>query len=77
MSEALVILFVLALWTALLTAIAAARRLLRGAPTTEELEVEELRARRARGEIPYAQYDERRRQLGEASARARGEGAGR
>jgi uncharacterized membrane protein len=64
MSEALVILFVLFLWTAILTVIAVALRLLRGRPTAEQLEVEELRARYARGEIPYAQYDRRRRELG-------------
>lgn len=70
MSEALVILFVLFLWTALLTAIAVARRLIRGRPTDEEVEVEELRARYARGEIPYALYERRRRQLTEKNPTA-------
>jgi uncharacterized membrane protein len=67
MSEALVILFVLFLWTAILTVIAVALRLVRGRPTAEELDVEELRARYARGEIPYEQYDRGRRQLSEAT----------
>jgi hypothetical protein len=62
-SEALVILFVLFAWTAIITVVAVARRLLWGRPTAEEVEEEELRARYARGEIPYAEYDRRRREL--------------
>ena len=63
MSEALLILFVLALWTALLTVVAVVRRVFFGRPTHAETEVEELRARYARGEIPYEQYDRRRQEL--------------
>ena len=71
MSEALIILFVLFLGTAILTVVAVGLRLIRGRPTAEEVEVEELRARYARGEIPYAQYDRRRRQLSEATPKPR------
>ena len=65
MSEALIILFVLFLWTAILTAVAVVRRLIRGRSIEAEAEVEELRARYARGEIPYAAYERGRRQLTE------------
>lgn len=71
MSEALIILFVLFFWTAILTVIAVVLRVVRGRPTAEEVEAEELRARYARGEIPYEQYDRRRRRLSEATPKTR------
>ena len=70
MSEALVILFVLFAWTAILTVFALARRLIRGRRSAAEVDVEELRARYARGEIPYALYEQRRRQLGDKAGRS-------
>lgn len=66
-SEALVILAVLLVWIAILTAIAIVRRLARGGPSAAEVEFEELRARRARGEIAYEEYDRRRHALREGA----------
>jgi hypothetical protein len=72
MSEALLIGFTLLGWIAIITAGAVVFRLVRGRPTPEEVEMDELRARYARREVPYAEYDRRRRQLGDQSDISRG-----
>jgi uncharacterized membrane protein len=64
MSEALVILYVLGLWTVMITVVAVVLRWRRGPPTPESIELEELRARYARAEMTYEEYERRRSRIG-------------
>jgi len=63
MSEALLLLFLLLGWVAIITIVAAFVRIYRGRPSQAAIEVEELRARLARGEISREEYDRRRGEL--------------
>jgi hypothetical protein len=63
MSEALVILFALGVWFVAITLAALAWWLVRGRPSPEEVELEELRARLARGEVSREEYDSTRARL--------------
>jgi uncharacterized membrane protein len=63
MSEYLIVLFVLVAWFVVLTVIGLVLRAIRGRPTPRELEVEELRARYARAELTYDEYQQHRRAL--------------
>ena len=60
MSEALVILYVLALWTVIITGVALVLRWRRGPATAKGIELEELRARYARAEMTHDEYERRR-----------------
>lgn len=71
MSGALLVLFALLAWAAILTAVGAVPRLRRGRPTAEGVEMEESRARYARAEVPHAEYDRRRREFRERMPRPR------
>ena len=64
MSEALVILFFLFAWFVGITLAAAVWRVMRGRPRRQDVELEDLRARYARGEISTEEYDVLRHQLG-------------
>lgn len=63
MSEALVILYVLGAWTILITIVAVVLRLRRGRPTSEDVALEDLDARWARGELSADEYRRRRRAI--------------
>lgn len=63
MSEALVILYVLATWIAFGTAFALVRRLRGRGPSELDAALEELSARYARAEMTREEYDRRRREL--------------
>ena len=63
MSEALLLLFVLLGWMAIITIVAVVARIYRGRPSPVAIELEELRARLAREEISREEYERRCRQL--------------
>jgi len=63
MSEALVILFFLFVWFVGITLVAVAWRAVRGRPRSQDVELEELRARYARGEISTQEYEGARHRL--------------
>ncbi len=71
MSEGLIILYVLIVWVAVITAVGLAHRWTHGAPSSEEVELEELRARYARAEMSHEEYERRRSQLSSRSSRHR------
>jgi len=61
MSEALILLFVLAFWFVVITAVVLVMRAVRGRPSAEAVELEELRARYARAELSHEEYERARR----------------
>jgi uncharacterized membrane protein len=63
MSEALVILFFLFAWFVGITLVAVVWRVIRGRPRPQDVELEELRARYAQGEISTEEYDGARHRL--------------
>ena len=63
MSEALIILFVLAFWILVLFVVGAILRARAGPPTVEETRLEELRARYARGELTSHEYERQRERV--------------
>ena len=69
MSEALIILYVLTFWTLALIVAAVVLRVVRGRPTTRDTQLEELRARYARGELSWHEYEMQRKHLERASER--------
>jgi uncharacterized membrane protein len=63
MSEALILLFVLAFWFVAMTIVALVIRAVRGRPSAKAVELEELRARYARAELSSEEYERARRAI--------------
>jgi uncharacterized membrane protein len=63
MSETLVLLVALAFWIGLLTLVALVLRARRGRPSPRDLELEDLRARYASGDLSPQDYERRRQEL--------------
>lgn len=71
MSEALLLLFVLAMWFVVTAAVVLVVRLVRGRPSSDAVELEELRARYARAELTHDEYQRARRAVLERQVASR------